>query len=348
MRHDDGVVGVGLDSAARESRIGRALPDPLATLRQLIRIRAVEEAIAARYRDQEMRCPVHLSIGQEAAAVGVSSALASQDYALGTHRGHAHYLARGGDLRRMLAEIHGRAAGCAGGRGGSMHLIDLSVNMLGCTPIVAGSLPVAVGVAFATWMEERDSVTAVFFGEAATEEGVFFESVNFAALKALPVVFVCENNGYSVYSPMSVRQPPSRSRLAMTRDNGLKVGYADGNDVEAVYALAAEAVSDARRGGGPWYIELETYRWLEHCGPGYDNQLGYRDEAEFLAWQQRCPVATYENRLLTRGEIDRETIQRIRRDVEDEIDAAFRFAREAPLPDGEQALNGVYAMEPPR
>ena len=347
MRHGDGV-GSGLEPAVGESRLGRGLPDPVAALRQLIRIRTVEEAIASRYRDQEMRCPVHLSIGQEAAAVGVCSALAPQDYALGTHRGHAHYLAKGGDLNSMLAEIHGRSTGCAAGRGGSMHLIDLSVNMLGCTPIVGGSLPVAVGVAFATWLEERDAVTAVFFGEAVTEEGVFFESVNFAALKSLPVIFVCENNGFSVYSPMSVRQPASRSRLAMTRDNGLKVGQANGNDLEAVYALAAEAASDIRRGGGPWYIELETYRWREHCGPAYDNQLGYRDEAELLAWQQRCPVEMYEKRLLTRGEIDDATVQRIRREADEEIDAAFRYAKEAPFPDGGTLLDGVYAVDPSR
>lgn len=320
-----------------------ALPDAQAALRQLMRIRRVEETIANRYSEQEMRCPVHLSIGQEAAAVGVCAALEPHDFALSTHRGHAHYLAKGGDLKAMLAEIYGRAPGCAGGRGGSMHLIDLSVNMLGCTPIVGGSLPVAVGVAFATWRDERTNVTICFFGEAATEEGVFYESVNFAALKQLPIVFVCENNGFSVYSPMSVRQPATRDRLAMTRENGLKVGHTDGNDVEAVYALARHAVTDARQGGGPWYLEVETYRWREHCGPGYDNALGYRDEAEWAAWHQRCPVEAFKARLLERGEIDAANLERLEQEIRQEIDAAFDEARRAPFPDPNSLMAHVWA-----
>lgn len=324
------------------------LPDAVGTLRQLMRIRSVEEAIASRYSEQEMRCPVHLSIGQEAAAVGVCAALNPGDYALSTHRGHAHYLSKGGDLKAMLAEIYGRAPGCAGGRGGSMHLIDLSVNMLGCTPIVGGSLPVAVGVAFNTWLAEATDVTICFFGEAATEEGVFFESVNFAALKKLPIVFACENNGFSVYSPMSVRQPAARDRLAMTRHNGLKSGHADGNDVEAVYALAREAVADARGGGGPWYLEFETYRWREHCGPGIDNALGYRDETEWAAWHQRCPVDTFKSRLLARGEIDQAGLETLEREIRDEIDAAFEFARQAPFPEEQTLLERVWAEEPQR
>jgi TPP-dependent pyruvate/acetoin dehydrogenase alpha subunit len=324
------------------------LPEPIAALKQLMRIRAVEETIASRYPDKEMRCPVHLSIGQEAVAVGVCAALYPSDYALSTHRGHAHYLAKGGDLNAMMAEIYGKAPGCAGGRGGSMHLIDLSVNMLGCTPIVGGSLPVGVGVAFSTWMEERDNVTAVFFGEAATEEGVFFESVNFAALKQLPIVFICENNRFSVYSPMSVRQPEARDRMAMARSNGLKVGSATGDDIEAVYALALQAVNDARSGGGPWYIEFDTYRWREHCGPSYDDELGYRDRDELVKRQNRCPVSTYKARLLDRKTINSTALQQLDEEIKLEVDAAFDFAKRAPFPAADRLLAGVYAEEQPQ
>jgi len=183
--------------------------------RRMLRIRMVEEAIADRYAEQEMRCPVHLSIGQEAIAVGVCSALEFRDYVMSTHRGHAHYLAKGGDLKALLAEIYGRATGCASGKGGSMHLVDLSVNMLGTTPIVGSTLPVAVGTAFATRMRHQDNITVVFFGEGATEEGVFAESINFAALKRLPVIFVCENNLYSVYT-RSIRRFRSDSRRRAT------------------------------------------------------------------------------------------------------------------------------------
>ena len=320
--------------------------DKQTALWQLMRIRAVEEAIAARYGEQEMRCPVHLSIGQEAAAVGTCAALQPRDYALSTHRGHAHYLAKGGDLKAMLAEIYGKAPGCAGGKGGSMHLIDLSVNMLGCTPIVGGSLPVAVGVAFAAAQQKRDSVTAVFFGEAATEEGVFFESVNFAALRKLPIVFVCENNGYSVYSPMSVRQPASRDRLAMTRGNGCQAASCHGNDVDEVYALAAHAVEDARRGGGPWFLEFETYRWREHCGPAFDNTIGYRAEEEFKQWQARCPVETFKTRLLERGDVVPADITRLERDIAEEIESAFAYAKAAPFPDARHLLSNLFVEGP--
>ena len=335
----------GVPGVCASERPAPGLTDPAATLRQLMRIRRVEEEIAGRYGEQEMRCPVHLSIGQEAAAVGVCAALTPSDYAFSTHRGHAHYLAKGGDLKAMMAEIYGRAPGCAGGRGGSMHLIDLSVNMMGCTPIVGGSLPVAVGAAFASWLDGRQDVTVVFFGEAVTEEGVFFESVNFAALKQLPIIFACENNGFSVYSPMSVRQPSTRDRVGMTRENGLKVGQADGNDVEAVHALACEAVADVRQGGGPWYLEFETYRLREHCGPNVDNALAYRDEAEWMAWRQRCPVEAYRSRLLERGDIDAAGVHRMEVEIAAEIEGAFDFARSAPFPTPESLLSRVLVDE---
>lgn len=301
--------------------------------RAMLRIRRVEEAIAARYSEQKMRCPTHLSIGQEAVAVGVCAALEPRDYVLSTHRPHAHYLAKGGDLRAMIAELYGKSTGCSGGRGGSMHLVDLAVNMLGSTPIVGGSLPVAVGAAFASWMRDDGRVTCVFLGDGTTEEGVFLESINFAAVKELPIVFVCENNHFSVYSPMSVRQSPKRDRAAIARANGLMAQTADGNDVAAVNEAARRAVLRARDGAGPTYLEFETYRWREHCGPNYDDDLGYRSERDTTSWRARCPVATLRTELLAQGVLTPREEAAWEEDIGREIDDAFDFADRSEFPD---------------
>jgi TPP-dependent pyruvate/acetoin dehydrogenase alpha subunit len=333
---------------SRKSRVHAGAPALASAFRRrlyadMLRVRLVEEAIAERYAEQEMRCPVHLSIGQEAVAVGVCAALARDDYLLSTHRAHAHYLAKGGALRPMLAEIYGRATGCSSGKGGSMHLVDLSVGMLGSTPIVGSSLPVAVGAAFGSVMEGAPRVTAVFFGEGATEEGVFAESLNFAALKRLPVVFVCENNLYSVYSPLAVRQPAERDRAVLARAHGIPAVSADGNDVEAVHTLAREAVARARAGEGPTYLEFATYRWREHCGPNYDNDLGYRTEAEFQTWRARCPLARYEQRLRQSRVLRSEDVVRMTASIRREIEDALGWAQASPFPDEATLLRDVYA-----
>lgn len=302
----------------------------------------VEETIAERYAEWEMRCPVHLSIGQEAVAVGVAAALQRDDYIVSSHRAHAHYLAKGGDLGAMIAEIYGRKTGCSSGKGGSMHLVDLSVGMLGSTPIVGGSIPVGVGTAFGAWLQNENRVTAVFFGEGATEEGVFLESVNFAALKKLPVVFVCENNLYSVYSPMQVRQPADRNRVALARDHGIHAERADGN-VQTVYQLSEKAVRRARSGEGPAYLEFDTYRWREHCGPNYDNQIGYRTEAEFQEWRKRCPIHTLKQMLLAEGIVSELEIKSAAASFRREIDKAFADAQSGAFPGDDDLTTGVYA-----
>jgi pyruvate dehydrogenase E1 component alpha subunit len=314
-----------------------------ALLRQMLRIRLVEEGLAQRYPEQQMRCPVHLSIGQEAVAAGVCAALAPRDYLLSTHRAHAHYLAKGGGLKAMLAEIYGKAAGCTSGRGGSMHLVDLSVNMLGSTPIVGGTLPVAVGAAFGAWLKGEDRATVIFFGEGSTEEGVFAECLNFAALKKLPIIFVCENNLYSVYSPLSVRQPRERDRAALVRAHGIEASVGDGNDVEEVYRTASAAVERVRKAQGPAYLEFDTYRWREHCGPNYDNDIGYRTEAEFQSWRKRCPIEKQSARLLGEGLIGEPALTEMKREIGAEIEEAFAFAKAAPFPAPESLLEGVYA-----
>ncbi|MEE3259515.1 MAG: thiamine pyrophosphate-dependent dehydrogenase E1 component subunit alpha [Candidatus Latescibacterota bacterium] len=312
-------------------------------LRGMMRIRLIEEAIADRYAEQQMRCPVHLSIGQEGIAVGVCATLRAGDYTMSTHRAHAHYLAKGGSLKAMLGELYGKETGCCGGRGGSMHLVDRSVGFLGATPIVGSSLPVAVGTAFGSQLQGEDRVTVAFFGEGTTEEGVFAESVNFAALKRLPVVFVCENNLYSVYSPPEVRFHPDRDRVALAKAHGIAAGKGDGNDVEQVLAMTGEAVAAVRAGSGPAFLEFDTYRWREHCGPNYDNDIGYRTEEEFLAWQAQCPVSGYRSLLLEQGVVDGAALDGIEAEIGREIEAALADARQASFPSVESMAADLYA-----
>ena len=252
--------------------------------RDMLRIRMVEEAIAEHYPEQEMRCPVHLSIGQEAAAVGVCAALQRKDWVFSGHRSHAHYLAKGGDLKRMIAEIYGKATGCCGGKGGSMHLTDQAAGFIGATPIVGSTVPIAVGAALTSQLHEEGRLVVIFLGDGAMEAGVVHESLNFAVLKNLPVLFACENNLYSVYSPLEVRQPPQRSLSQLAAGHGIQTMLVDGNDVCAVFEASSKACQSIRSGNGPIFLEMPTYRWREHCGPNYDNDIGYRTEEEFESW----------------------------------------------------------------
>lgn len=309
----------------------------------MLRIRMVEETILNLYPEQEMRCPVHLCIGQEAIAAGVCANLTKDDYIMSNHRSHGHYLAKGGDMKAMFAEIYGKAAGCCSGKGGSMHLIDLSVNMLGATSIVSGVIPVAAGVAYGSVMKKEKRITVVFFGEAATEEGVFSETLNFASLKKLPILFICENNLFSVYSPLSVRQPRERNNLLLVKSYGIRSSKEDGNDVTAVYNAAAKAIRYVRRGDGPYYLEFETYRWREHCGPNYDNALGYRERAEFVKWRKRCPLELHERKMILNKIVNMKYISDLKMRTQSEIDGAVKFAKDSPFPYNKDMLSGVYS-----
>lgn len=299
---------------------------------QMLKIRLAEEALAKEYKHQQMRCPMHLSIGQEAVAVGVCANLRKEDAIMSTHRAHAHFLAKGGDLRSMIAEIYGKSTGCCGGLGGSMHLVDLSVNMLGCTPIVGGTLPLSVGVAFANHLEGSDAITTCFFGEGMTEEGVFAESLNFAALHSLPILFVCENNLYSVYSPLSVRQSNKRSILKLAEAHGIEVDSGDGNNVEDVHNKTASALAHIKEGKGPYLLEFSTYRYKEHCGPNDDLDLGYRTEGEFNYWQEKCPINSYKKKLFQNKFLTDSVYDEMVSEITSEIEKAFAFAKKSPFP----------------
>lgn len=311
-------------------------------LYSMLNIRLVEEEIARVYPEQEMRCPVHLSIGQEAVAAGVCAHLTCDDYIISNHRSHGHYLAKGGDLGKMLAELYGRESGCCNGKSGSMHLIDLSQGFLGAVPIVGACIPIATGVAFGVKMQNRNNITTVFFGDGTVEEGVFHESLNFASLKQLPVIFICENNFFSVYSPLSVRQPPGQEIYSLAKNYGIESYQGDGNNVLEVYDLMKKAVDRIKQKTGPVFIEFKTYRWREHCGPYYDNHLGYRKEEEFESWKKRCPVKTYTDILISKGIISQDEIHEIEREIMDKIRDAFARAKKSPFPEADSLTNDVY------
>lgn len=292
----------------------------------MLRIRLVEESIANKYSEQKMRCPTHLSIGQEAIAVGVCANLTSQDQVLSTHRAHAHYLAKGGCLNSMMAEIYGKASGCSKGMGGSMHLIDTSVGFMGSTAIVGNTIPVAVGLALEKKLTHKKSIACVFFGDGATEEGAFYESVNFAIIHSLPILFICENNLYSVYSGLEVRQPVDRKIYKMVRAMGISAQHGNGNDVEEVARKVKQAKTMIMKSGGPQFLEFDTYRWREHCGPNFDNNIGYREESEFLKWKKKDPLKNFYS------ENSQKYIDRKIDTISQEIDDAHQFADNSKFP----------------
>ena len=322
----------------RDAALGGLAPALLVDLYVTMRrIRRSEETIAALYPEQEIRCPTHLSIGQEAGAAGVCLALRATDTAVSTHRCHAHYIAKGGDLRAMFAELYGRATGCCGGKGGSMHLTAPEVGMLGASAIVGGSVPLAVGTALAARMAGTDEVAVAFFGDAAMEQGVTHESLALAALRRLPVLFVCENNLYATSTPLRTRQAGS-DLARRAAGHWLPGVVADGNDAVAVYRTARTAVERARRGQGPTLIEIKTYRFREHVGPNYDIDQGYRTQAELDRWMAREPVGALARRLERAGVLPAGRRAALDAQVEADVADAVAFAKSSPFP-GPTALH---------
>jgi len=299
----------------------------------LIKVRFTEEAIAERYKEQEMRCPVHLSIGQEAVAVGVAQCLEKEDVIFSTHRCHSHYLAKGGDLEDMIHELYGRKTGCAKGLGGSMHLIDDRVGMLGSSAIVGGSIPLAVGAALTIKMQNSPHVAAAFFGDGAAEEGVFYESMNFSALHKLPVIFVCENNFLATSSNLSSRKP-----LDNVSEHGMPFGIpgesVNGNDFFAVKDLAQKAVGLARQGKGPSLIEARTLRKKKHVGPEggqfYADEKGGSTVPKDLS-EADCPIRNFEERVLLENILSQADLDSLKKEVQTEIDNAFNNAQNAEI-----------------
>jgi len=284
-----------------------------------------------------MKTPIHLCIGQEAVAVGVCANLNKGDYISSTHRGHGHYLAKGGNLKRMIAELYCRETGCSKGRGGSMHLVDISVGHAGSSSIVGGCIPIATGLALAIQMKKQHAVSVAFFGDGAADEGVLYETVNFAILKRLPVIFIYENNQFSVYSHVSARQAGEAIFHAAPPDQ-MYTRIVDGNSVLDVYEAVKVAVNRAHGEQGPSFIECKTYRIRGHAGAGSDAALGYRTAEEIAAWEAKCPVLTFRNKLLSEQVITEQELIEMEKDINVEIDEAFSFAQESPLPKKEDLL----------
>ncbi len=290
-----------------------------------------------------MRCPCHLSIGQEGVATGVATALRSTDRLFGNHRSHAHYLAAGGDLYGLLAEVLGRATGCSGGMGGSMHLQSREHGFFGSAPIVAGTIPIAVGAGLAAKMDGGTDIAVAFFGDGACEEGVLHESLNLAAVYELPVLFVCENNQYSSHLDIALRQPSDRlARYAEA--HRVQTEVIDGNDVIAVARTAARLTEVARRSSRPVFLEAITYRWRGHVGPKEDLDVGVRRSMDhLLAWKGRDPVRRLEEAMLASAAASAHQLQELRSEVHAEVSAAAARALEAPWPDPAALMDYVYA-----
>lgn len=291
----------------------------------MLLIRRTEERIKSQYHLREMRSPPHLYMGHEAVAGGVCAALRRDDAVFPYYRSHGWYLAKGGDLNAMMAELFGRETGCSRGWGGSMHLIDVKAGVMGTSAIVGGTVSHAAGAALTFRLQGKDSVAAVSFGDGAIEEGVFHETLNFAALRKLPVIFVCENNLYATNTHIQYRQAQPEIYRHAERF-GIPGLRADGNDVVVVFQKASEAVIRARQGEGPTLLEFETYRIFEHCGINEDHDLGYRTLEEVRGWQAKGPLEKGKH-LVTQAEA-----KQMAEEIDARIDRAFEYARSSPWP----------------
>ncbi|NWG11547.1 thiamine pyrophosphate-dependent dehydrogenase E1 component subunit alpha [Candidatus Bathyarchaeota archaeon] len=307
----------------------------------MVKIRKFEERVADLVISKEIVTPTHLYIGEEAVATGVCSTLKKQDYVFSTHRSHGHYLAKGGDLKALMAELYCKKTGCSRGKGGSMHVASPEMGLPGSSAIVGGTIPIAVGAALAFSMQNSDAISAAFFGDGAAHEGVFYESLNFASLKKLPVIFVCENNLYCTH--LSVVDTLADTNIYKKAEAFAMPGVRiDGNDISEVYETAKRAVENARQSRGPTLIEAMTYRWRGHVGPYDDLDKGLRSKEELDCWMQRCPVRKLEKHLLKQGATSQLEINQIHKTISEEIEKAVEFARESPYPDENDLLHDVH------
>lgn len=300
----------------------------LALYKTMLRIRRVEEALSEKHDQKSIQSPIYLCIGQEAIAAGVSYCLAPGDHVFSNHRAHGHYLAKGGDLKKLIAELYHSPAGCCRGRAGSMFMADKAVGFMGSTPITGGTIPLALGSALAAVLNTTNRVTVAYFGDGAFEEGVMHEAMNFVKLKNLPIVFVCENNSYSGYTHIQERQP-EREISAVAEAHGIAAYVGDGNDVLNVSTITQFAVKQARERLGPQFLEFRTHRWREHCGPYFDDDLGYRPGGELEYWLQRCPIKNTLQQLMDNGTLNESKNNKIEQAIKQEIEAAFTFAMQS-------------------
>jgi pyruvate dehydrogenase E1 component alpha subunit len=310
----------------------------------MVRIRICEESLVEPILSSEIRCPVHLYSGQEAIAAGVCLALSDRDYVFSSHRSHGHYLAKGGSIAELIAEVYGKEGGCSRGRGGSMHIIAPEMGMLGSAPIVAGTIPLALGAALASKIKREKKVTVSFFGDGAAGEGVLYESLNFAALKKLPIIFACENNFYSTHMPIRECRP-EKNIFKIAKPFCVQNYRVDGNDVLKVYETSKKAVEMCRRGRGPTFIEFLTYRLRGHVGPD-DNIQGthtdIRSREEIEKWKKKDPIRRFERFLIKNRILEKEVLRRINQEVEAEVKEAHQYAKVSPYPNPNELMKYVF------
>ncbi len=304
-------------------------------------IRHVESEISRRYEKGKMRCPVHLSIGQEGVPAALSLILNPKDYAVSTHRAHAHFISKGGSIKKMIAEIYGKSTGCSGGKGGSMHLVDKSKGFMGSSSIVGNSIPIGVGLGLAIKLKKSKNLSVIYLGDAAVETGVFFESINFSVLKNLPVVFICENNLYSVYTSLKSRQPRNRKIYKMVKAHGLRSYFFDGSNPFSYFKKLEKILEKSRRKSEPCFIEFSTYRYLEHCGPFNDDNLDYRPKKELLKWKKKDPYLNLKKKLEKNNQ-QKNLIKKIEKKVYKIIDESFLFAEKSNFPLKRNLASNVY------
>jgi pyruvate dehydrogenase E1 component alpha subunit len=307
----------------------------------LVRCRKFDEKIVELYSQQEMRCPTHLSIGQEGVAAGVCAALNPEDFVFSTHRCHSHTIAKGGDFNLMMAELYGKRTGCSKGKGGSMHFVQPEIGLMGASAIVGGTIPLSVGAALALKMQGKNQVSVGFFGDGGIEQGTSHEGMNFASLKKLPVLFICENNGLATCTPLSSRQPHDH---IYTRAEGYGIPgiRVDGRKAEEVYQAALDAVERARKGEGPTLIEAKCYRWREHVGPNFDYHLGFRTSAEVEdEIKNGCPVKLFEQFIVKNKLLPQDSLTKISEDIQSQINEAVTFAKQSPFPDPAEIYDDI-------
>jgi TPP-dependent pyruvate/acetoin dehydrogenase alpha subunit len=308
---------------------------------RMLRIRLFEEEAGRLSEAGKIPGALHLYVGEEAVAAGVMAHLTAEDQITSTHRGHGHLAAKGGDFKYMYAELFGRATGYCKGKGGSMHIADLDLGMLGANGIVGGGPPIAVGAAFSNKYRGTRNVTCCFFGDGASNEGTFHEAANMAALYRLPLVFVCENNGFGEFTRQD-RHQAVQDVADRAAGYGMPGVVVDGMDVIAVYEAAGEAIARARRGEGPTLLECKTYRFFDHVGVR-GMGVSYRDDAEVLRWRERDPLTTFESRLIEMGTLTEADRDAARGRITDEIREAIAFAESSPFPSEDTLLADVYA-----
>jgi len=312
--------------------------------RTMLRIRLCEESLLEPILKSEVKCPVHLCLGQEAIAAGVCLALKETDYIFGNHRSHGHFLAKGGLMNGLLSEIYGKQTGCSKGRGGSMHVCDPKKGFLGAAPIVAGTISLALGSALASKIRRDKRVTVSFFGDGATGEGVLFECLNFASLKKLPLIFACENNFYSTHLHISSCRP-QKNINEIARPFGIFTVRVNGNEVLKVYEMAKLAVQRCRQGKGPVFMEFITYRLCGHVGAD-DNVHGYhtdiRPSEEVARWKRKDPVTNYEKLLLKNGFLGKAQLEKIKEEVVSEVNSAYVFTKKSLFPPRNEVTKYVF------